>query len=112
MTDEMRKEKLDYIKANVCKKELLAQLAEEATELAQAALKCRRTFDNTNPTPTSKAKALGNLIEEIDDVGLLLDSLTLKWRIVSGGAGRDKKLERWVKRLKAIKKGDVDNAGR
>lgn len=33
--------------------ELLAGLAEEATELAQAALKMRRTLDKSNPTPMS-----------------------------------------------------------
>lgn len=31
--------------------ELLAQLAEEGAELAQAALKLRRAYDGTNPTP-------------------------------------------------------------
>ena len=31
--------------------EILAQLAEEASELAQAALKLRRALDGTNPTP-------------------------------------------------------------
>lgn len=31
--------------------ELLAQLAEESAELAQAALKLRRAYDGTNPTP-------------------------------------------------------------
>lgn len=33
------------------KTEILAQLAEEASELAQAALKLRRALDGTNPTP-------------------------------------------------------------
>lgn len=33
------------------KTEILAQLAEEASELAQAALKMRRALDGTNPTP-------------------------------------------------------------
>lgn len=35
------------------KTEILAQLAEEASELAQAALKLRRALDGTNPTPKS-----------------------------------------------------------
>lgn len=35
------------------KTEILAQLAEEASELAQAALKLRRAMDGTNPTPKS-----------------------------------------------------------
>ncbi len=33
--------------------ELLAQMAEEAAELAQAALKFRRVLDETNPTSCS-----------------------------------------------------------
>lgn len=35
------------------KTEILAQLAEEASKLAQAALKLRRALDGTNPTPKS-----------------------------------------------------------
>ena len=35
------------------KTEILAQLAEEASELAQAALKLLRALDGTNPTPKS-----------------------------------------------------------
>lgn len=35
------------------KTEILAQLAEEASELAQAALKLRCALDGTNPTPKS-----------------------------------------------------------
>lgn len=31
--------------------EILCQLAEEASELAQAALKLRRAYDGKNPTP-------------------------------------------------------------
>ena len=38
------------------KTEILAQLAEEASELAQAALKLRRALDGTNPTPKSVAE--------------------------------------------------------
>ena len=35
------------------KTEILAQLAEESSELAQAALKLRRAIDGKNPTPKS-----------------------------------------------------------
>lgn len=35
------------------KTEILAQLAEEASELAQAALELLRALDGTNPTPKS-----------------------------------------------------------
>lgn len=50
------------------KTEILAQLAEEASELAQAALKLRRALDGTNPTPKSVEECLENIQEEMADV--------------------------------------------
>lgn len=41
----------DRIRANITYPELLAQLAEECSELAQASLKYRRTMVKGNPTP-------------------------------------------------------------
>lgn len=60
---------------NLPKAEILAQLAEEASELAQAALKLRRAIDKENPTPKSQAEATDDLIEEIADVQLCLEVL-------------------------------------
>lgn len=91
---------LNYIKSHVSKKELLAQLAEEGTELAHAALKYRRALDDENPTPVSRSEAFKNLIEEIDDVALLLEPLALKWRVEFNSSSRERKLKRWVERLK------------
>ena len=48
--------------------EILAQLAEEASELAQAALKLRRALDGTNPTPKSVEECEENLLEELADI--------------------------------------------
>jgi NTP pyrophosphatase (non-canonical NTP hydrolase) len=50
----------------------LAQLAEEASELAQAALKLRRALDGTNPTPKSVDECLENIQEEMADVFVCL----------------------------------------
>lgn len=47
---------------------VLAQLAEEAAELAQAALKLRRVVDGRNPTPVTEQEARQNLMEEYTDV--------------------------------------------
>lgn len=47
---------------------MLEQLAEEATELAKAALKLARIFRAENPTPVTKDEASKNLIEEINEV--------------------------------------------
>lgn len=61
------------------KTEILAQLAEEASELAQAALKLRRALDGTNPTPKSVAECEANLTEEIADVTNAIDALFDSW---------------------------------
>ena len=43
--------------------ELLAQLAEECSEAAKAALKLRRVRNGANPTPVSEEDAFSNLVE-------------------------------------------------
>ena len=48
--------------------EVLAQLAEEAAELSQAALKCRRAIDGRNPTPKTESRCWDDLAEEYTDV--------------------------------------------
>lgn len=63
---------LDYLP----REKILAQLAEEASELAQAALKLRRALDGTNPTPY-----FYNARTKIESIEL-------------------KKLDRWLSRLK------------
>lgn len=63
------------------KTEILAQLAEEASELAQAALKLRRALDGTNPTPKSVEQCENALIKEYADVIVCISELncSLKW---------------------------------
>lgn len=84
--------------------ELLAGLAEESAELAQAALKYRRTFSNINPTPVTGAEAYENLLEEIADVELYLDQLRLGYRFTEASVKinriKERKLQRWKERLK------------
>lgn len=48
--------------------EILAQMAEEHSECAQAALKLRRALDGTNPTPKTIEECWENLKEEFGDV--------------------------------------------
>ena len=55
--------------------EILALLAEEAAELAQAALKLRRVLDGTNPTPVTEGAARNDLVEEYGDVLNCADQL-------------------------------------
>lgn len=61
------------------KTEILAQLAEEASELAQVALKPRRALDGTNPTPKSVAECEANLMEEFADISNAVTALFDAW---------------------------------
>lgn len=54
------------------------QLAEECTELAQAALKAARFIRKENPTPLTKEEIAKSLIEEVSDVQNCLEELDLK----------------------------------
>lgn len=91
-------EKLRYIRDHLSEEDILCQLAEEASELAQAALKLRRALGGTNPTPINAKAAKNNLLEEIADIALILD--------VMEDTDRDaiwtfceRKLDRWIERL-------------
>ena len=86
-------------------KELLCQLAEEAAELSQAALKLRRAIDGKNPTPKTISNCEVSLDEEIADVKLCLDELgfysedhlSIQFDIMTT------KRKRWLSRLLARK---------
>ena len=89
------------IATRIPQKELLAQLAEEATELAHAALKLRRTHDNTNPTPVDRDTAVMGVLEEIADVMLLVELLGFNEEQDKIDDLRVYKLSRWQRRLNA-----------
>lgn len=88
---------MNIIKHHVPITELLAGLAEEAAELAQAALKYRRALDGKNPTPIDDDTAYEHLCEEIADVKLYVSMLDLNARYIS--EIMDRKLKRWEGRL-------------
>lgn len=77
--------------------ERLAGLAEECSELAQAALKLRRVYDQTNPTPVSEEDAIEHLYEEVADMSLYLNLLDINWNAVRE-IMREKE-KRWEVRL-------------
>lgn len=87
------------IMEHIGESEMLCQLAEEAAELSQAALKLRRALTGINPTPVTAEEARANLVEEIADIlnvsELLLeiDDVDEIYDIVQ------RKRERWLKRL-------------
>lgn len=91
---------IEFIRDQIPEEELLAQLAEEATELAHAALKMRRVVDGKNPTPVRLSEAWANLQEEISDVFLCLTVLEINPVDQEYLVSMQKKLDRWVGRLR------------
>ena len=86
--------------------ELLAQLAEEAAELSQAALKLRRAIDGTNWTPRSLQECKDALAEEIADVEGVLQALDFAAPLVDYDKVhmiQNQKMRRWAERLEAHK---------
>lgn len=79
--------------------ELLCGLAEECSELAQAALKLRRAYDQTNPTPVNTDTAFEKLCEEIADVLLYIEQVTVPMPYIL--EIKQRKLKRWQIRLNA-----------
>lgn len=98
---EKKKRVYDYLTTV----EILDQMAEEASELAQAALKLRRAKDKTNPTPRTEGECLDNLVEELADVLLcaivFCQSESLDTDELESQAAEiaEKKHARWLKRL-------------
>ena len=88
---------MSVIKEKVGITELLAGLAEEAAELAQAALKYRRALDKSNPTPIDEDTAYERLLEEYADVQLYFSMLPGNMPYVS--EVMEKKQKRWQERL-------------
>lgn len=78
--------------------EVLTQLAEEASELAQAALKLRRANTGINPTPKSTKECLEALLEEVADVLLCLQVLGADVKPFVPDF-QTMKLARWLSRL-------------
>ena len=87
------------------KTEILAQLAEEASELSQAALKLRRAIDGKNPTPRSISECEAALDEEIADVELCLCQLGFASDAHANiqALTMSRKEGRWLSRLNARK---------
>ena len=102
---------IEYIAENLSEEDILCQIAEEAAELAQAALKLRRAITQTNPTPVSDEEAVDSIIEEYADT---IGAFEI-WAAKCGGDGVrlvgydlaeiiDAKYARKVKQIKEGKK--------
>ena len=92
----------EFIESRVTPSAALCQLAEEAAELAQAALKIVRTLDGNNPTPYTYDEAVDELCEEIADVNVCATVVMDKLKIGYEGVSdlEVEKFDRWAKRLK------------
>lgn len=91
------REKVKEIKNALKPAEVLAGLAEECGELVQAALKLRRVYDGTNPTPVSEEDAIDKLYEEVADVRLYITILSMNEDAIK--EIMERKLDRWLYRL-------------
>lgn len=85
---------------------VLEQLAEEAAEIAQAALKMARIIRGENPTPKKAREAAEELEEEIADVlvcyrVLKTGSITIDTERVEKIA--EIKMKRWLDRLEGMR---------
>ena len=80
--------------------------AEEAVELAHAALKMARKLRGENPTPKSMDDIIDALTEELGDIQINIDKI-LEYGIVSKAdvdAVKEFKRKRWEERLREKKK--------
>lgn len=94
---EKNADRLEKIKKKIGKEEILAGLAEESSELTQAALKLRRTIDGRNLTPVSRADAEASYVEELADVLLYAWAYGIDASKVA--SVMDRKIKRWDNRL-------------
>lgn len=96
----------DYILEKLDERTLLEQLAEEASELSQAALKLIRAKGlSENVTPKIKGKVTQNLAEEMLDCGMVMallchkDEKIIKAVLYSEDVANSSKWKRWAERL-------------
>lgn len=78
---------------------LFGQLAEEAVEVAHAAMKVQRILEGANPTPVTEKEAMAKVMEEICDLYNALEVLKLDVSLKYEGI-RKKKMARWVERIR------------
>lgn len=99
-------EALRYVRNNIDTEVTLIHLAEEAAELACAALHLVRSVNGKDPTPKSRDAALSCLYEEVGDVLNTLDALDIgeEDEVLRS---REIKMVRWSARLAAMED-DID----
>jgi hypothetical protein len=98
---------LDYIRCMLSDRELLEQLAEEAAELGQAALKLiRATGVTRNPTPVDVGEASLALEEEFEDVVAVMSAFLCGYEGTGKLVGHSKKRSKWQRWANRVRKGE------
>ena len=95
-----------FVREQLSPADQFGQVAEEAVELAHAAMKMQRILNGTNPTPVTEKEAMGKVMEEICDLYNALEVLKLDVSLKYEGI-RKKKMARWVERIKKGVKADA-----
>lgn len=92
-----------YVHDNLDRKEIIMQLAEEASELSQSCLKYIRALDGKNPREVNDSDYyMQGIIEEYSDVLNAAEAA----RIWIDYETMVAKAERWADRLKAVKESE------
>ena len=89
----------DFVKDNLLTSDVYLALAEEASELAQAAAKQARILIGNNPSPVSPEDGESNVLEELADVYVCANVLYGRTKDYYVSDVMGKKLSRWVSRL-------------
>ncbi len=97
-----QKEQPETIVERIGEPAFLEQLAEECSELSQAALKLARKMRDENPTPKTYKECIDSLQEEMADVLLCIDEYMNEQEsdfVVWTYEIKKRKLKRWKQRL-------------
>lgn len=93
-TDLSYTDRIDKIRALIPNPALYEQLAEECVELSQACLKKARKIRGENYTPRTEREIDNQIIEEISDVILCIETIPL----YGDNEIVNRKLNRWIER--------------
>lgn len=88
---------MTYINVNLPEADIYDQLAEECIEMAHACHKMSRYIRETNPTPLTEDEIYSQLDEELTDIYVCLDALSVRPEINEELAVT--KAERWANRI-------------
>lgn len=93
---------IEHIAAFLTAHEKWGQLAEEASELSQAALKMQRLFMPTNKPRKTYAECVDNVYEEIADILVCLDVLGISHSADEINRIRREKEQRWARGIRRM----------